>query len=434
MRHAAIIGGGIGGLTAALALRGHGWRVSVYEQAGSIDPVGSGLAVAPNALRALDTIGVGDEVRRLSSISGAGGIRRSNGRWLNRINAEALGEAFGDPTVMLPRAALVEQLVGRIDPADLCLGVRVEAVDPDRGLVTTNRGESTADLIVAADGIRSRVRGALFPRHPEPVYSGGTAWRVIVPDPGRIPQPAEYWGRGAAVGIFPLADGRVYLYAMAIATAGGHAPDDERAELLRRFASWASPIPELLTGTDPARVLRNDMYYLKTPLPALHSGKVAILGDAAHAMTPNLGQGACMAIEDAVTLAHEVTRGHGLAGYTRSRLPRTSMMVAQSATVGRITLVRNPFAVAARDAGMWLAGRLGTGPALRKAAQYYDWRPPVSGVPGPGGPGDGGTTPRPSRTAPQRLAWGATHQSGRGSPSRPDSPCPRHRKDPVHVP
>lgn len=376
MRNAVIVGGGIGGLTAALALRGHGWQVAVYERSRSLEPVGSGLAVAPNALRALDTIGVGAAVRRLSSFAGAGGLRRSSGGWLNRVSVERLTEHFGDPTVVLPRAALVEQLSSRIDPAELHLGVQVEAVDPDTGIVTTDDGVVSADLVVAADGIGSRLRATVFPDHPRPVYSGGTTWRVIVPAPAKRPEPAEYWGRGSAVGVVPLADGRVYLYAMARCAPGERAPDDERAELLRRFGSWAAPIPELFASADPARVLRNDVYFMKTPLPALHGGRVAILGDAAHAMTPNLGQGACMAIEDAVTLAHEVTNGEGLAGYTRSRSARTSMMVAESAKVGRIAMLDNPFAVAARDTGMWLAGRLGTGPALRKAAQYYDWWPP----------------------------------------------------------
>lgn len=376
MKHAVIIGGGIGGLTAALALRGHGWSVAVYERAQALEAAGSGLAVAPNALRALDTIGVGAEVRRLSCFSGAGGLRRSSGGWLNRVSTEVITEHFGDPTVILPRAELMRQLTSRLDPGELHLGVTVTSVDASRGTVNTDRGEVGADLVVAADGIRSRTRAALFPRHPGPVYSGGTAWRVIVGAPAVAPQPAEYWGRGEAVGVVPLPDGRVYLYAKA-KSAPGRAVDDERAELLRRFGSWADPIPGLFGAAEAADVLRNDVYLIETPLPAFHSGRVAVLGDAAHAMTPNLGQGACMAMEDAVVLAFEVSRGGGLEGYTRARLPRTSMMVAESAKVGRIAMLQGRVAVGLRNSGMWLAGRLGTGPALKRARRYYDWRAPL---------------------------------------------------------
>ena len=161
---------------------------------------------------------------------------------------------------------------------------------------------------MAADGIGSRIRATLFPDSPGPRYSGFTTWRFVAPalpaGAGRA-EPAETWGRGEVFGVLPLASGQVYCYASAPAPPGLR-HDDEAAELKRRFGRWHDPIPGLIGAISPDRVLHDDVYWIAEPLPAYHRGRVAILGDAAHAMTPHLGQGACQAIEDAVVLASVV--------------------------------------------------------------------------------------------------------------------------------
>ncbi|TQS30575.1 FAD-dependent monooxygenase [Microbispora sp. KK1-11] len=378
MAHAVVIGAGIGGLTAALALARKDWSVTVLEQAASIEPVGAGLAVAPNALRALDVIGVGDEVRRLAAIQGQSGIRVPDGRWLSRITAEDAAARYGDPIVLLTRSALVGILAGRLPQGALRVDTRVESVDPATGRVTVPGAETIeADLVVAADGIRSRTRSALFPGHPAPVYAGVTSWRAIVPLPG-VTGASETWGRGLIFGVMPLAGGRVYCYATAAVPAGLRAAD-ERDELLRLFGRWHDPIPALLDAADPAAVLRHDIHSLDAPLPAFHAGRVALMGDAAHPMTPNLGQGACQAMEDAVVLAERVSpRGDlaaGLAVYSRERLARTTPIVRRSRAIGRLTRWRNPPAVALRDGAMRAAGRFGPGVALRQGDQIFAWSP-----------------------------------------------------------
>ncbi|GAB3905653.1 FAD-dependent monooxygenase [Microbispora bryophytorum] len=385
MAHAVVVGAGIGGLTAALALAHKGWEVTVLERAASIEPVGAGLAVAPNALRALDVIGAGDEVRKLSAIQGRGGVRLPDGRWLARTTAEDAAARYGDPIVLLTRAALVGILAGRLPQGALRMNSRVESVDPATGRVTVAGAAETieADLVVAADGIRSRTRSALFPGHPAPVYAGVTSWRAIVPLPGvtgaseTVPA-SETWGRGLVFGVMPLAGGQVYCYATAAVPAGLRAAD-ERDELLRLFGRWHDPIPALLDAADPAAVLRHDIYSLDTPLPAFHAGRVALLGDAAHPMTPNLGQGACQAMEDAVVLAERVSpRGDlaaGLAVYSRERLARTTPIVRRSRSIGRLTRWRNPLAVALRDGAMRAAGRLGPDVASRQGDRVFAWSP-----------------------------------------------------------
>ncbi|GIH60417.1 FAD-dependent monooxygenase [Microbispora siamensis] len=378
MAHAVVIGAGIGGLTAALALARKDWSVTVLEQAASIEPVGAGLAVAPNALRALDVIGVGDEVRRLAAIQGQSGIRTPDGRWLSRTTAEDAAARYGDPIVLLARSALVGILAGRLPQGALRVNTRVASVDPATGRVTVPEAETIeADLVVAADGIRSRTRSALFPGHPAPVYAGVTSWRAIVPLPG-VTGASETWGPGLVFGVMPLAGGQVYCYATAKVSAGLRAAD-ERDELLRLFGRWHDPIPALLAAADPAAVLRHDIHCLDAPLPAFHAGRVALLGDAAHPMTPNLGQGACQAMEDAVVLAGRVSPGKGLsaglAAYSRERLARTTPIVRRSRAIGRLTRWSNPLAVALRDGAMRAAGRLGPGVALRQGDQIFVWSP-----------------------------------------------------------
>ena len=308
-RHAVVAGGGIGGLTAAVALRCQGWDVTALERAPALEPVGAGLGLGPNALHALDAIGLGDEVRRFSAIQGHGGLRRPGGGWLVRTDLGGLAARFGDPQLVALRADLVDLLAGRLPAGVLRTGVTVTGVDAGdadrRACVATSAGDLDADLVVAADGIGSRIRAALFPDSPGPRYSGFTTWRFVAPavpaGAGRA-EPAETWGRGEVFGVLPLASGQVYCYASAPAPAGVR-HDDEAAELKQRFGRWHDPIPGLIGAISPDRVLHDDVYWIADPLPAYHRGRVAILGDAAHAMTPHLGQGACQAIEDAVVLA-----------------------------------------------------------------------------------------------------------------------------------
>ncbi|MFE3141466.1 FAD-dependent monooxygenase [Streptomyces scopuliridis] len=408
---ALVIGGGIGGLTAAVALRQRGWAVTVLERAPELTPVGAGLGLAPNAQRALDVIGLGDRVRALSAWQGDGGLRAPGGRWLSRTSSKAAADRFGGPLVLVHRATLVSLLASALPEGVVRTGTAAELTDPgDVGrpaVVSTPDGELEADLVVAADGIRSAVRRALFPGHPGPRYTGLTTWRVVVPAPERPFAPHETWGRGRLWGTQPLKDGRVYAYAMATAPEGAHAPDDERAELRRLFGDWHDPVPGIIEAADPGQVLRHDVHEMAVPLPAYHRGRVALLGDAAHAMQPTLGQGGNQAIEDAVVLAHHVGRNGdsgpaaegatglaaglatglaaGLASYSADRLPRTTAIVRQATRTGRMTAVSNPVAVAVRDALIVAVSRFGPGLILRGFAGIADWRPPqhtyASGTP-----------------------------------------------------
>ncbi|MET8183263.1 FAD-dependent monooxygenase [Streptomyces sp. NPDC005336] len=393
---AVVIGAGIGGLTAAAALHRRGWSVTVLERAATLEPVGAGISLAPNAQRALDAIDLGDDVRALAAWQGDGGLRTPGGRWLSRMDSAAAAERFGGPLVLLHRAALVGLLASRLPEGRVRTGAAAELTDPgaaDRpARVTTADGAYEAELVVGADGIHSAVRRALFPAHPGPRYAGFTTWRVVIPALERPFAPHETWGKGRIWGTQPLKDGRVYAYAAAVAPPGGHAPDDERAELLRLFGDWHRPVPDILAAAPPPDVLRHDIRFMAEALPAYHRGRVALLGDAAHPMAPAMGQGGNQAIEDAVVLAHHLAPdaadpSAALAAYTRDRLPRTMDIVRRSARTARMTTLTSTPAIALRNTTIAAFSRLGPGLVLRGFDGIADWHPPH-----PTGPATAATT------------------------------------------
>ncbi|WP_407285613.1 FAD-dependent monooxygenase [Streptomyces sp. BP-8] len=416
---AIVIGGGIGGLTAAVALDRRGWSVTVLERAaapasgvghpatseGGARRGGAGIGLAPNALRALDTLAAGDAVRARAARQATGELRLPSGRRLARTDDAAAVRRFGGPVLVAHRADLIALLAARlpdgavrtaspaalVDPGDPASGAR-----PARVRVAGGEGEElTADLVVAADGIHSAVRRTLFPGHPAPRYAGFTAWRMVVPALDSPWTAHETWGPGGLWGTVPLHDGRVYAFATAAVPPGGRAADDERAELLRRFGDWHHPVPAVLAAVDPAAVLRNDVHTVAAPPPAFHRGRVALLGDAVHPMTPNLGQGGCQAIEDAVVLAYQAAPdgdlAAALAAYTRQRLPRTMEVVRRAERIGRLTTWRSRPACALRAALMAATalprglrrlrpGGTPTAPdlALRALDGIADWTPPTA--------------------------------------------------------
>ncbi|MFD0900399.1 FAD-dependent monooxygenase [Actinomadura sediminis] len=352
---ALIVGGGIGGLAAAIALHRYGWRVQVLERAAEFTEVGAGLSIQPNALRALDALGLGDEVRERAVTDAPVGTRRADGTWLIRNDVDRLTRRYGF-WATLHRADLLDLLHRALPPQTLRPGVRVREVRPD-GTVVHSGGTGTADVVVGADGLHSATRRSLWPDAPAPRYAGYTTFRMIAaarPVEGAV----ESWGRGDRFGYAPLADGRVYCYAMVTGPPDG---TGGLTDLRRRFAGWHNPVPALLETVEPGAVLRHDTYELPD-LDTYATGRVALLGDAAHAMTPNLGQGAGQALEDAVVLARtleaartgDTTVVEALRAYDRIRRPRTQMIARRSRQLGAMAdPTRLP--PAARDAALRMA-------------------------------------------------------------------------------
>ncbi len=352
----AVAGGGIGGLTAAIALRRAGFEVVVFERAAELGEVGAGLLLAANAQKALAKIGLAEAVSSLGTSAAAAEIRSWRGEVLVSIPAAELEEKIGTPCAAVHRADLQALLAREVGERTLRLGAEVRAFEQNEsgvGALLADGSRESADVLVGADGLRSRVRAGLFGSE-EPRYAGYTAWRAVVkPKEELLPWGAgfESWGRGARFGCAHIGDGRVYWFATA------NAPEDEKdgspgslagakAKLLHLFSRWHRPVADLVEAAEEGAILRTDIYDREPLGERWGEGKVTLLGDAAHPMTPNLGQGACQAIEDAVVLARCLGEGgataESLRSYERLRSARVAMLVRRSRRIGLVGQVKNP--------------------------------------------------------------------------------------------
>jgi 2-polyprenyl-6-methoxyphenol hydroxylase-like FAD-dependent oxidoreductase len=358
-----VAGGGIGGLTATIALRRAGFEVVVFERATELREVGAGLLLAANAQKALAKLGLAEAVARLGTPASAGEIRSWRGHVLASIPAAELEKKIGTLSAAVHRADLQALLVREVEEGTLRLGTEVEAFEQDESgvrVLFADGGQESADILIGADGLRSRVRARLFgPK--EPRYAGYTAWRAVVePNEDLLSWGAgfESWGRGARFGCVHVGRGRVYWFATANAPEGGKdgppgSPAGAKATLSHLFSGWHRPVVDLVEAAEEDTILRTDIYDREPLGERWGTGRVTLLGDAAHPMTPNLGQGACQAIEDAVVLAlclgERGATAESLRSYERLRSDRVAMVVRRSRRVGSIGQVKNPAICWLRD-------------------------------------------------------------------------------------
>jgi 2-polyprenyl-6-methoxyphenol hydroxylase-like FAD-dependent oxidoreductase len=323
-----VVGGGIGGLGAAIALRRAGNEVVVLERAPRIDPVGAGITLFANAMRALDRLGVWEAVAAQGAAATRSAILTRDGRELTRVPPDLL-----EGTIALHRADLQAELAA--GGGEVRLGVEVKAVEQhDHGVVAVGAdgSEERGELLVGADGLSSVVRRAITEVRVR--YAGYTAWRGVSPVPVESGRLTESWGVGERFGLVDIGRGRTYWFATKNAPEGAPGqPQARKAEIVRRFSGWHEPIAEVAAATDEGAILRNDVYYLE-PLPRWRAGRLVLVGDAAHATTPGVGQGAAQAIEDAVVLADRLAHNDGLhsalAEYEAIRRPRAELVLKMS--------------------------------------------------------------------------------------------------------
>lgn len=362
-----VVGGGIGGLTAAIALRRAGFEVAVFERASGFEAAGAGILLAANAVKALGELGLSDALEGIGVPASTGNVLSWRGEVLFELDASELEKRAGAGSSAVHRADLQGMLLRELDKAGGAVHVgkeldRFEHNDDGAQAFFADGTEERGDLLVGADGLRSRVRARLL-GDEAPRYAGYTSWRGVA-SPGHELVPVgggfESWGRGRRFGAAHVGGGRIYWFATKNAPEGeSDGPAGSKAALLETFRGWHAPVEELIRATEEDAVLRTDVHDREPLGKRWGEGRATLLGDAAHPMTPNLGQGACQAVEDAVVLARCLRDGGAdLAGslrrYEGLRAGRTAAIVRRSRRVGTVGQLENPLLCRLRDRALKL--------------------------------------------------------------------------------
>jgi len=356
-----ILGAGLGGVTAALALLRLGLEVTVFERTAALREVGAGITLWSNAVHALELIGSDGPVRSAGCFALTSEMRGSCGRFmLKRTDIGHVEKRFGVPDLMLMmhRAELLDALAKQLPAGVIRLGheaVNVSSEEREAHVRFKSGEVIAADLVVAADGVRSVAREFVAPGvrlRPAGYY----CWRgVCEVRADELPEGyiGEWWGPGQRCGILSLSRNRAYWWA----TKNGPIQEgDQRSLALTAFGEWAQPLPRMIERTH--EVLVGDIAD-REPHATWRRGRVMLIGDAAHPTTPNLGQGACMAMEDAVTLSLALTAAQGDVAAAcdaciAARWERTAEIVRTSRHVGSLGQWSNAYACTLRD--MMFAG------------------------------------------------------------------------------
>lgn len=352
-----VIGGGIGGLCAALALQRTGFQVTVYEKTNHLSSAGAGIGLGPNAVKALIHLGLKEQINKHCNALNRFTIQSQRGTILSDINFAKLASKSGVGNAAIHRAELHKILRESLDAGTIQLDKKCIDVIQDEHGVTLHFDDGDSirtDLVIAADGIHSTIRKKLLP-HSSIRYSGYTCWRSVVPyDYGdQKHRSSEIWGQEGRFGYIPLSQGQVYWFACINSEANDPVRSAYTADhLLRVFNNFPYPVKKLLQAASNNRLIHNDIYDIQ-PLQQFAFGRIVLLGDAAHATTPNMGQGAGQAMEDAVVLGQcmqlESNFNDALQLYEQRRLQRTRKIIEKSRQIGSVSQWSHPALIQLRD-------------------------------------------------------------------------------------
>ncbi|PZD96561.1 FAD-binding protein [Paenibacillus sambharensis] len=336
-----IIGGGIAGLCSAITLQQMGLKVKLYEKNTGPAVSGAGIIIAPNALQALQPYRIADEIIRQGNPGDGFHLLSDRGRPISRLTVPSdYGSLYSIHRKDLHRILLSALAPGTLEWGKSCS--RLEHKDNHVRVAFSDGSHAVADLVVAADGIHSKVRKQLFPKDTYR-YAGYTCWRGVVPAdvlPGLSNRFIETWGTKGRFGIVPLPNKQVYWYALINARQNDPRIDNySTKDLHRLFQNYHDPIPTLLLRAASHDMIHRDIVDI-TPMERFYSNRVVFIGDAAHAITPNMGQGACQAIEDASVLADclRIQRNYqeAFADYDARRRKRIKQIADQSWKIGKV--------------------------------------------------------------------------------------------------
>ena len=354
----AIIGGGIAGLTGAIAFLKAGYSPMVFEAAKPIKPIGAGLGLAANAIKALGRLGIKNKVVARGRVLSSFAIKDETGRDITYNDSTKISREYGLDNFTIHRAALHDVLLSEIPKENLVTGKKaIDFIPAENGRshqVLFKDGTSCeADYVIVADGIHSAIRQKLIPGS-KPRYAGYTCWRAVI-DNSRllVGESYEIWGRKGRFGVVPLADDQLYWFAT-VNAAENHPrfKNFTLSDLKSWFKDYPDTTKQIIEASGEDALIWNDIIDLK-PISRYAFGKLLLVGDAAHATTPNMGQGACQAIEDAAVLLDELTGEDSLeeqfARFEKRRLRRTHFIVNQSARIGKIAQAEHPILIRIRN-------------------------------------------------------------------------------------
>jgi len=354
----AIIGGGIAGLTAAIALRKLGFRPTIFEAAPEIKALGAGLVLAANAIKALERIGIADKVIPAGQLLDTFSVLDQKGLPITVADSRELSDRFGVNNFAIHRSELHRILLQSIGDLDIFTGKRavwVTQAEESATLGFEDGMQYEADIVLVADGIHSSIRQQLVP-NSKPRYAGYTCWRAVIKNPGiELKGSSETWAAAGRFGIVPMKHQQIYWFLCI------NAPQNDptmRAvmvdDLAARLKDFHAPIPQILKATRNEQLIHNDIIDL-APVKQFAYGRVLLLGDSAHATTPNMGQGACQAIEDAAVLLDQWEKmadalpAEIFRAFEQRRLKRTHSIINRSWNLGKVAQWTSPIAITLRN-------------------------------------------------------------------------------------
>jgi 2-polyprenyl-6-methoxyphenol hydroxylase-like FAD-dependent oxidoreductase len=350
MPTALIVGAGIGGLAAGIALRRAGWDIRIFESAPTPRAIGFALGLAPNAIAALRELGIADAVIAQGITPSSAEIRRVDGHVIRRFVGRLEDLPKRDRPSVILRPALHAVLLDALGPAAVEVNRAVVRFTADRTGVTldlADRAIASGDILVGADGVGSTVRAQLHPGEPPATPSGYFAVRGLSPAVERLDglQALWYFGRGVESGVIQASPSAIYWFVSLLADEVRSGPLDVDSVMRRCTAGFDAQFHAITRATSPAN-LRLDELLVREPLEQWGAGPVTLLGDAAHPVLPHTGQGAAQALEDAVGLGHAMKYGSdyvaALRQYEGVRSRHTRRVVKMGPRIAQITTTKNP--------------------------------------------------------------------------------------------
>ncbi|WP_431963186.1 FAD-dependent oxidoreductase [Nocardia sp. bgisy134] len=361
IRRVIVAGGGIGGMAAALALQHKGFDSVVFERAQALRDGGAGVHLWTNGMLALDSLGVADHLLKSTVAQQFCHFSTWRGEVMAAWRVGEFAERHGQPTIGVERSALHAALRNALGGSQIHAGARVIGCTQDERGVAVRLADGQVergDLLIGADGIHSAVRAGLHGTRP-PRYNGYIAQRGKAFLRHDLIPPGSFnamFGPGIRFVYYDVAPGVVHWMSVANGPAAGHDDPGVLRTLTERHRDWAAPVGDILAATPPSGIIRSEALDRK-PDRRWGAGRVTLLGDAAHPMAFNIGQGACQAVEDAVVLAECLASApadpvSALRAYEKERRARTARLQRAAWWLGRMAAVEHPALVRMREAFM----------------------------------------------------------------------------------